>query len=343
MRFLSGLMGFLAVTGIAISTANATDKPASINLYTARHYEADKAIYAAFTQKTGIAVHHIIAEGGKLFARLKAEGAKSPADVLLTTDLVTLARAAEQNLFQPVDSKTLQERIPASYRDAKNRWYAFTLRPRVIAYDAVKGLPEGITGYASLSNPAYKGMVCTRSSANEYSSSLLTYLVGAWGEAKTSAWTKGLVANFARAPQGNDTAQLQAIAAGECRVALVNSYYAGKLLLSDNKDEQALGQKIGLLFPDQDSSGVFANISGAGIAKGSANVAGAKQFLEFLASDEAQRLFADLNAENPVVEGVAMPSVLKGMTPATIASVPLHAVGKNAITALKVADEAKWR
>jgi iron(III) transport system substrate-binding protein len=242
-----------------------------INLYTARHYEADKAIYAAFTKETGIEVKRIIAEGSALFIRLKAEGKKSPADVLLTVDAITLARASHEGLFQAAHSDILHNAIPENLRAKDHTWYAYTLRPRVIAYNVKAGKPAWLNGYASLAGKDAKGKVCTRSSSSGYSMGLLTHLIGTTGEKETAAWTKGLVGNFARKPQGNDTAQLKAVASGDCGVALVNSYYYGKMLVSKDPAEKAAAKKVALYFPENPA----VSVSAAGVAAGAPNKAGA--------------------------------------------------------------------
>ena len=284
----------------ALTSAQAEDKV--LNLYSARHYQTDEALYAGFTQKTGIRINRIEGKEEELLERLKNEGASSPADVLITVDAARLAAARELGLFAKVDSRVLESRIPAHLRT--DEWFAFSTRARVIVYakDSIK--PGDVQTYADLANPKLKGQVCSRSGSHPYNLSLLAAIIAHDGEAKAEAWARGMVANFARAPKGGDTDQIKAVAAGECGVTISNTYYVARLLRSTKAEDQKVVAKIGVVWPDQAGHGTHINVSGAGMLKNAPHKAAAVKFLEYLASDDAQRYFADGNNEWPAVASV---------------------------------------
>lgn len=272
-----------------------------LNLYSARHYQTDQALYDNFTKQTGIKINRIEAGENELLERIKNEGANSPADVLLTVDAARLAKADELNLFAQVQSPTLNARVPAHLRTAD--WYAFSTRARVIVHNkSVNG--ADVQNYEDLANPRLKGKVCVRSGAHPYNLSLGAALYERGGEQKVLNWAKGLVANFARAPKGGDTDQIKAVAAGECGVALANSYYVARLMRSDKPEDKKLMESVSVVWPNQKGAGTHVNISGAGVLKTAPNKDAAIKFLEYLASDAAQVYFADGNNEWPVVAGV---------------------------------------
>ena len=272
-----------------------------LNLYSSRHYQTDEALYAGFTKATGIKINRI--EGGEdaLLERIRNEGARSPADVLITVDAGRLWRAEQMGLFQPVKSALLESRIPANLREPSGLWYGFSTRARVIAYNKAKVKPGEIRNYEDLADAKWKGRVCMRSSTNIYNLSLLGAMIDHLGEAKAEAWAKGVRANLAQEPKGGDTDQLKNVAAGQCDVTISNQYYYARLLRSEKPDEREVGEKIGIVFPNQASWGTHVNISGAGVLKNAPNREAAIKFLEYLASDEAQRYFADGNNEWPAV------------------------------------------
>ncbi|MFN4341395.1 MAG: Fe(3+) ABC transporter substrate-binding protein [Azonexus sp.] len=273
-----------------------------LNLYSARHYQTDEALYSNFTQQTGIRINRIEGKEDELLERLKNEGANSPADVFLTVDAARLAKAHELNLFAPVASKTLEKRIPAHLRTED--WFSFSTRARVIVYNKSQLSAEEVQNYADLANPKLKGKFCSRSGSHPYNLSLLASIIAHQGEAKAEAWARGLVANFARAPKGGDTDQIKAVASGECGVAISNSYYVARLLRSTKPEEQKLMEKVGIVWPDQAGFGTHINVSGGGMLKHAPHKEAAVKFLEYLASDQAQRYFADGNNEWPAVEQV---------------------------------------
>lgn len=316
-----------------------------INLYSARHYDTDTAIYESFTQKTGIKVNLVEADADKLIERMKSEGANSPADVLITVDAGRLWRAQEADLLQPVTSAVLKKAVPANLAEPAGYWYGFTKRARVIVYNKDKVKPADLSTYEDLANPKWKGRVISRTSSHVYNQSLTGSILAAHGPQETEAWAKGLVANFARPPEGNDTAQIRAVASGAADVTFVNQYYVVRLLKSDKPEDKAVAAKIGVFFPNQGKGdrGTHINISGAGVVKTSKNREAAIQFLEHLASPQVQEIFARGNNEYPVLEGVAKDPVLAGL--GTFREDKLNAAtyGKNNGEALKIMDRAGWK
>jgi iron(III) transport system substrate-binding protein len=315
-----------------------------LNLYSSRHYETDEALYTNFTKQTGIKINRI--EGGEdpLIERIRNEGDKSPADVLITVDAGRLWRAEQMGLFQPVNSKVLESRIPAAYRHPDGLWFGFSQRARIIAYNKAQVKAGEIANYEDLANPKWKGKICTRSAGHVYNLSLMSSLVNYNGEAKTEEWAKAVAGNLARTPKGGDTDQLKAVAAGECDLAISNTYYYFRLLRSQKPDERAVAEKIGVLLPNQGNRGTHVNISGAGVLKHAPNKQAAILFLEYLASDEAQNYFANGNNEWPVVPSVksnnaALATVGKFKTD----TLNLATIGKNQPTAQKIADRSGFK
>lgn len=273
-----------------------------LNLYSARHYQTDEALYANFTQQTGIKINRIEGKEDELLERIKNEGANSPADVFLTVDAARLAKAHELNLFAPVASKVLESRIPAHLRTED--WFSFSTRARVIVYNKGSVKPEDVQNYADLADPKLKGKFCSRSGSHPYNLSLMASIIAHHGEAKAEEVARGMVANFARAPKGGDTDQIKAVAAGECGVAISNTYYVARLLRSTKPEDQKLISSVGIVWPDQKANGTHINVSGGGVLRTAPHRAAAVKFLEYLASDQAQVYFADGNNEWPVVESV---------------------------------------
>ena len=331
MRFVPAL-ALLALGSVALG--------ADVNVYSARHYDTDLALYERFTEQTGIAVNLI--EGGSdgLIERIRNEGEFSPADLLITVDAGRLWRAQQQGIFQPIDSAVLRERIPAHLRDSDGHWFGLSKRARVIVYSKAKGLPNGIVRYEDLTDERLRGQVCMRSSGNIYNLSLLGALIEHHGEAGAEAWARGVVANFRRPPQGNDTAQLRAVAAGECGVSIANSYYIGRLLGAEAAEDRAVAQALGVLFPNQAGRGVHINISGAGVARHAPNRSNAVVFLEYLTSDFAQRLFAEGNNEYPVTGPATGPIAVLGDFEED--GVNAAVLGANQASAVRVFDRVGW-
>ena len=336
---LSGLVALAAATG-----GPATAQDNTLNLYTARHYSTDEALYTNFTKATGIKVNRI--EGGEdaLFERIKAEGANGPADVFLTVDAGRLWRADQAGIFEPVKSPLLDKRIPAQYRDPEGRWFGFSARARVIVYNKAAVKTGEIENYEDLADPKWKGKVCVRSSAHPYQLSLTASIIAHDGPEKADAWLKGLAANLARDPKGGDTDQIRSVAAGECDVTLTNQYYLVRLMRSQKPEDRAVVEKIGMVWPNQGNRGAQMNVSGGGMLKNAPHKDAAVKFLEYLASDEAQRYFADGNNEWPTVPGVKIsnPELEKlGTFKADTLNVAL--LGRNQAAAQKASDRAGYK
>jgi len=315
-----------------------------LNLYSARHYQTDEALYNNFTKATGIKINRIEAGDEALLERLTNEGANSPADVVLLVDAARLAKAQQAGLFQPVQSAVLTERVPAHLRAPDGSWYAFSTRARVIVYNKTSVKPEDVDTYEELADPKNKGQVCTRSGAHPYQLSLAASLIEHLGEAKAEEWAKGVVANMARPPRGGDTDQIKAVAAGECGVAISNSYYLARLMRSDKPEDREVVAKVGVVWPNQANRGTHINVSGGAVAKSAKNRDAAVKFLEYLASDEAQVYFANGNNEWPVVKTAAAKNpALEQLGSFKADTLPVAALQKNAAAAQKLMDRAGYK
>ena len=337
------LLALLSVFACAVAPAVSAQEQV-LNLYSARHYQTDEALYQNFTKQTGIRINRIEAGDDQLIERLKSEGANSPADVLLIVDAARLAQADDLGLFQPVKSRVLEERIPAELRDPQGEWFGLSSRARIIVYNKATIDPKDVATYASLAEPRNKGKVCTRSGSHPYNLSLIAAQIAHLGETKAEAWAKGVVGNLARKPQGGDTDQIKAVAAGECGVALTNSYYYARLLRSTKPEDREVVAKTGVVWPDQAGVGTHLNISGAGVLKHAPHRDNAIRFVEYLASDEAQVYFADGNNEWPVVKGVKVKNpALEAMGTFRADPLPIATLGRNTAAAQKIADRAGWR
>jgi iron(III) transport system substrate-binding protein len=296
------LLSAIVATTIAALSSSLLAEENTLNLYSARHYQTDEALYANFTKETGIKINRIEGKEDELLERIKNEGANSPADIFLTVDAARLAKAHELGLFTPVSSKILESRIPAHLRT--DDWFSFSVRARVIIYNKASIKADDIKEYADLANPKLKGKVCSRSGSHPYNLSLMASVIANEGEAKAETLARGMVANFARAPKGGDTDQIKAVAAGECGVAITNTYYVARLLRSSKTEELKMMEKVGIIWPNQATTGTHINVSGGGMLKNAPHKAAAVKFLEYLSSDQAQRYFADGNNEWPVVENI---------------------------------------
>ena len=314
-----------------------------LNLYSSRHYQTDEALYANFTKKTGITVNRIEANEDALLERLKNEGARSPADVLVTVDAGRLWRAEQMGLFQPVKSAVLAERIPGELRHPDGLWFAFSVRARPVFYLKGSVDPKQIRDYEDLADPKWKGKVCIRSSSNMYNLSLMSSMIAGIGPVKAEEWARGVVANFARSPKGGDTDQLKAVAAGECQVAVANTYYYVRLMKSGRPDERAVAEKVGVIFPNQSGRGTHVNVSGAGVMKHAPNRDSAVKFLEYLASAEAQAYFANGNNEYPAAGKVHDNRELASLGEFRKDSLNVTVLGKNQAAAQQIYDRAGWK
>jgi iron(III) transport system substrate-binding protein len=315
-----------------------------LNLYSSRHYQTDEALYANFTKQTGIRINRIEAGEDALIERVRNEGARSPADVLITVDAGRLWRAEQLGFFQPVKSAVLEARIPSSLRDPAGLWFGFSQRARLIAYNKAKVQPGELPTYESLAEPKWKGRVCMRSSTSIYNLSLMGALIDHLGEAAAEQWARGVASNFARPPRGGDTDQLKSVAAGECDVTVTNQYYYARLMRSARPEERDIADKVGVLFPNQANRGAHVNISGAGVMKNAPNREAAVKFLEYLASDEAQRYFADGNNEWPVVASVKPDNpALKALGDFRADALNVALLGRNQPAAQRLYDRVGWK
>jgi iron(III) transport system substrate-binding protein len=314
-----------------------------VNIYTSRHYDTDLAMYEGFTAETGIQVNRIEAGADELIARITAEGEFSPADVLVTVDAGRLWRAEEAGIFGSVDSDVLNSRIPDSLRHPDGLWYGLSTRARVIVYNKEAGKPDGLENYEDLADPAHAGRVCIRSSGNIYNISLMASLIAHNGSEAADEWGRGVVSNFGREPQSNDTGQVRAVASGECGIAIANTYYIARLVASDNAEDNAVVNNIGVIFPNQATTGTHVNISGAGVIKTAPNRENAVRFLEYLTSDTAQQYFANGNHEYPVVTGLAGSEALQSLGEFKADSLNAGQLGIHQSEAVMVFDRVGWK
>ncbi|MFY8118497.1 MAG: Fe(3+) ABC transporter substrate-binding protein [Roseateles sp.] len=305
-----------------------------LNLYSARHYQTDEALYSNFTKATGIRINRVDTDDAGLIARLKSEGASSPADVVLLVDAARLWQAERDGLFAPVKSAVLEQRIPAHLRASDegkgSEWFGFSTRARVVVYNKLSVKKEDVDTYEELADPKNKGKVCLRSGSHPYNLSLFGAMYEHLGAERTEAWLKGVVANMARAPKGGDTDQIRAAASGECQIAVTNSYYLARMMRSEKPEDRAVIERLGVVFPNQQSWGTHMNIAGGAVAKHAKNRDNAIKFLEYLSSPEAQIYFANGNNEWPVVAGVRAPNpALESMGSFKSETIPVSAVGAN--------------
>ncbi len=338
-------MSVLAVALSALmAAAPAAMAQGELNIYSARHYDNDDKLYDDFTAKTGIKVNRIEGNADEIVERLKAEGANSPADVVLLVDAGRLFRADSAALFKPTRSAELDARLPAELRHPEGHWFGFATRARIFFYDKDKVTNPPQT-YADLAKPEYKGQICMRSASNIYSLSLMASIIAHEGEEAARAWATGLKDNLAREPEGGDTDQLRAIASGQCAIAISNTYYFARALAEEVKGlTPADGRdRIAWVFPNQADRGTHINISGAAVAANAPNAENAVKFLEFLASDDAQQFFAAINYEYPAVPGAALDSTVQGMGAFKADTLNLSALGTHQGRAQEIYNELGWK
>ena len=343
----------VAVAALASLVWGAAAQAQELNLYSARHYSTDEALYADFTKATGIKINRVDADDAGIIARLKAEGASSPADVILLVDAARLWRGEQDGLFLPIKSKLLDDTIPASLRaapaaDGGTPWFGFSTRARVVVYDKIRVKPEDVDTYEELGDAKNKGKLCIRSGSHPYNLSLFGAMTEHLGEQKAEAWLKGMVDNMARTPKGGDTDQIKAVAAGECQIGVTNSYYLARMMRSNNPEDRAVVEKVGVVFPNQNSWGTHVNIAGAAVARHAKNQANAVKFLEYLASPSAQNYFANGNNEWPVAKGVntdnpALKSMTGGSGQFKSETIPISAVGANQVKVQQMLDRVGFK
>lgn len=325
------------------ATSEKTTKSQVVNVYTHRHYEPDQNIFKMFEEKTGIKVKVINASADELIQKMKMEGEQSPADVLITVDAGRLSRAKDEGLLQSIDSEILEKSIPTHLQDVDNQWFGLTKRARIIAYAKDRVKPEDLSTYEDLVNKKWKGKILVRSSSNIYNQSLMASIIANDGEEAAKAWAEGIVANMARSPKGSDRDQVKAVVAGEGDLAIVNSYYIGKMLNSPDAEEVKTAQKIGLFFPNQDDRGTHINVSGAGVAKYAPNKENAILFIEYLISQEAQQVFTEANYEYPILESVESVKDIKDWGDFKEDNLELNKLGENNKKAVLIFDATGWK
>ncbi|NWF47878.1 extracellular solute-binding protein [Hydrogenophaga sp. D2P1] len=347
MRNTIKLSIVLAAASAALG-AQAQDKV--LNLYSARHYQTDEVMYDTFSKTTGIKINRVDADDAGIVARLRAEGAASPADVILLVDAARMASADSQGLFQPIKSAKLDAAIPANLRADATKdgvsWTGFSTRARVIIYDPLRVKAADVATYEQLADPKLKGLVCTRSGSHPYNLSLFATVVERLGDAKGEAWLKGVVDNMARAPKGGDTDQIKAVASGECGVALTNTYYVARMIKSSKPEDRSVMEKVRVVFPNQGTSGTHVNIAGAAVAKHAKNKDNAIAFMEFLASPFAQDYFANGNNEFPAVKGLKVDNpAIKAMGGDNFKAeqIPLGVVAKNMTKVQQMLDRTGYK
>lgn len=336
-KLISALMG----SAIALTTFGMAHAQ-EVNVYSSRHYDSDDGLYEAFTAATGITVNRIEAEADELIARMQAEGANSPADVYLTVDAGRIWRADQLGLLQPIDSATLEERIPAHLRHPDGHWFGLSMRARAIFYDKadVANPPQS---YEDLADPQYAGQICIRSASNIYNQSLMASIIEANGEEAAAAWAEGFLANLAREPEGGDTDQLRAIVSGQCDIAVSNTYYYLRALTSDVEGLTGSTDMLGYVFPNQDGRGTHVNVAAAGVAVNAPNRDNAIALIEFLATDEAQQFFANQNNEYPVVPSVPAADAVLAMGEFKQDEINLTILGERAARGQEIFNAAGWK
>jgi iron(III) transport system substrate-binding protein len=335
---LAAILGTAAVLGTAVAAS-----AAEVNVYSSRHYDTDKSLYQTFTQQTGIKVNIIEGRDDELIERIRTESGNSPADILITVDAGRLWRAQNADILQPIKSKTLEDTVPEYLREPSGLWFGLTKRARVIIYNKAAVKPSELSTYEDLADPKWKGRLLIRSSTNVYNQSLAGSILAAHGEKATEEWARGIVANLARRPQGGDSDQILAVAAGEGDIAVSNTYYFGRIAGSSKPADKAVAEKVGVFFPNQNDRGTHVNISGAGVLKNAPNKDNAVKFLEYLVSLPAQKIFAEGNYEYPVSKDAEVAPVIASWGSFKEDTLNAAVFGKNNEEALKIMDRAGWK
>lgn len=315
----------------------------TVNLYSSRHYDTDLALYENFTKQTGIKVNRIEAKADALIERIKSEGEFSPADLLITVDAGVLWRAENAGVLSPISSEVLNKRVPSSFRHPDGLWFGLSKRARVIIYNKSKGVPANLATYEDLANPMHKGEICMRSSGNIYNISLLASMIANDTKDTAKDWAKDIVANFARKPQSNDSGQIEAVASGQCRISVVNTYYLTRYARSEDAQKKEIFDSLGVIFPNQDDRGTHVNISGAGVTTHAPNRDNAIKFLEYLTDKEAQNYFANGNNEYPIITDAKMSSAVQTLGTFKEDKLNVSALGKNQAEAVRIFDQVGWR
>lgn len=314
-----------------------------VNVYSAREEQLIKPLLDAFSKDTGIKVNLVTGDDDPLLERLKREGLNSPADVLITADAGRLHRAVENGSLQPIQSAKLNQAIPAHLRDAGNQWFGLTYRARVLFYNPATVKAADLSSYEDLADPKWKGRICVRSSNSIYNQSLLASMIAAKGITAAEQWAQGLVANFARPPNGGDRDQIKAVASGQCDVAIANTYYYAQMLYGGDAAQKAAASKVKIFFPNQADRGTHINISGAGITTSAKNKDNAIKLLEYMVLDDAQRWYSTTNGEYPVKRGIEASPELKSWGTFKSDALNLSTLGKNNAQAVQIMDKVGWQ
>lgn len=336
------LIAITILISLFIGLGTAAYAAEEVNLYTNRHYDTDEEILDRFTEETGIEVNVLKGDSDQLIERIAREGKNSPADLLITADAGRLHRAKTRGILESVESEVLNENVPANLRDQENYWFGLTVRGRVIVYSKERVDPAELGSYADLTSDKWQDEILVRSSSNIYNQSLLASLVSIYGEEWAEDWAAAVVDNMARKPQGNDRAQATAVAAGEGDLAIMNTYYIGKMINSDNPAEVEVAENVGIHFPDGEN-GTHINVSGAGVVKNAPNRENAVKLLEYLSSASAQKFFASANYEYPVNPDVKASELLQSWGDFEAQNINLTELGIHNETAVKIFNRVGWQ
>lgn len=327
----------------ATTEETVVDEKKEVNLYTDRHYDTDQALYDQFEAETGIKVNVVKAKSDELIERLVNEGEDTEADLLITADAGRLVRAKDLDLFTSVSSETLVSNVPVDLKDADDHWYGLTKRARVLVYDPTRISEDQLSTYEALTEPQWEGKILVRSSSNIYNQSLMASFIDLMGEEDAKSLAQGIVNNMARVPAGNDRDQAKALVAGEGEVAIMNTYYVGKLLNSSDPEEVKVGEQIKVFFPNQETTGTHVNISGIGMTKHASNTDEALLLMEFLTGIEAQKAFAEANYEYPVNPEVEASELLKSWGDFKAQDIKMSVLGENNLRAVQLFNEVGWQ
>lgn len=338
------LLSMFAVSALSAAMfASTTAQAAEVNVYSGREENLIKPLLDRFTAETGITVNLITAGADELTTRLELEGANSPADLLLTVDVGRLLRAKDLGLLQAVESDVLESQIPAQYRDSEGQWFAVSLRARAVIYDKERVDPAQLSTYEDLVDPKWRGQICVRSSSNIYSQSMTAAMLSHHGVETTEQWARGLVANFARQPQGGDRDQIAAVAVGQCQLAIVNTYYLADMMNATSQEQRKQASRVAVFWPNQGDRGAHINISGVGLTAHAPNRTEAVHLLEYLVSDDAQTWYAETNNEFPVRTGVPISAVLQSWGEFKADELALKQLGIHNAESVRLMDRAGWR
>ena len=342
MRRMSMLRAVIAAAAALLATASHSQAE-EVNVYSYRQEHLIRPLIAAFESETGIRVNLVSGEADPLLERLKSEGVNSPADVLLTTDVGRMIRAKDAGVLRPTRSSALERDVPPRYRDPEGHWYGLSVRARVIFYAKDRVKPEELSSYAALAEPKWRGRICVRSSSHVYNQSLLAAMIAHEGAVKAEDWARAIVANMARPPQGGDRDQIKAVAAGACDIAIANTYYYGGMLQSEKADEREAAAKVALFWPDQAGHGAHVNITGAAVTRSAKHAANAIKLIEFLASETAQKIYADSIHEFPVRTDVPADALLESWGKFKADGLELAAIAFHQAESVRIFDRAGWR